>query len=600
MNMAKADEYFGISWAEANVGLLLADGKVSPAVAITSPVNGSYLSTSLINVSGMVDDVALYSICNVTFTVNGISQVVPLSGGRFTQQVQLQEGVNSVQVSAKDLCGNKGTASSQFIVDTVKPVISIGGVSNGRYYNSSVLPVVKISEANPGSSSILLDGDSYSGTLVSAEGAHVLHVQATDLAGNMADASVSFVIDHTAPMAELYGVQVNGFLGKNVLINGGMADAYPDSMSLRIDGAEVSTQLPFLWNTSSYTDGDHTIGLFVMDKALNTGFSLVPVTVDNTPPSVKLIVPVNGSLSSSGLINFLWSGSDNYGLSFYRLILDNAWVGNVTAMNRSMDGLSDGSHQAMVEAYDQANNTTMDSVSFIVDTIPPGISISNVEDGQSYSYNVTPDVNVTDANLNFTTMTLNGMTYDGEPVSDEGNYTLYVFAEDLANNNASKTINFTIQKTPPTLSVQELTLNPTLRFPAYNLSGSVDDNASLTINGVQIEHDDHFNYSTNVTEGVNNFMVIATSPAENVATWNNVRLIDSDMLPDFYEINVTHTDPLKGDTDDNGVLDDQEDPDHDGLTNIAEYVFGTIPGIRTPTATCFRTCSNWKNRLLRR
>ncbi|PGZ75226.1 S-layer homology domain-containing protein [Bacillus sp. AFS029637] len=52
---------------------------------------------------------------------------------------------------------------------------------------------------------------------------------------------------------------------------------------------------------------------------------------------------------------------------------------------------------------------------------------------------------------------------------------------------------------------------------------------------------------------------------------------DSDGLPDIYEINHTHTDPHKQDTDDNGTADGLEDLDKDSLTNFAEFKLKTDP-----------------------
>jgi hypothetical protein len=54
---------------------------------------------------------------------------------------------------------------------------------------------------------------------------------------------------------------------------------------------------------------------------------------------------------------------------------------------------------------------------------------------------------------------------------------------------------------------------------------------------------------------------------------------DGDGLPDGFEVNILGTDPLDldGDTDNNGVLDKDEDPDGDGLTNIQEYNLGSNP-----------------------
>lgn len=52
---------------------------------------------------------------------------------------------------------------------------------------------------------------------------------------------------------------------------------------------------------------------------------------------------------------------------------------------------------------------------------------------------------------------------------------------------------------------------------------------------------------------------------------------DNDGLPDGYEVLSTNTNPLKYDSDDNGVCDADEDFDNDGLSNFKEYNLNTIP-----------------------
>src|SRR5699024_9790055 len=45
---------------------------------------------------------------------------------------------------------------------------------------------------------------------------------------------------------------------------------------------------------------------------------------------------------------------------------------------------------------------------------------------------------------------------------------------------------------------------------------------------------------------------------------------DGDGLNDYYEVKETNTSPILFDTDENGITDDQEDIDQDGLSNIDE------------------------------
>ncbi len=53
---------------------------------------------------------------------------------------------------------------------------------------------------------------------------------------------------------------------------------------------------------------------------------------------------------------------------------------------------------------------------------------------------------------------------------------------------------------------------------------------------------------------------------------------DGDGLSDFVEVFKLALDPLKKDTDDNGVMDGDEDGDEDQLTNLQEIKLGTEPG----------------------
>lgn len=55
---------------------------------------------------------------------------------------------------------------------------------------------------------------------------------------------------------------------------------------------------------------------------------------------------------------------------------------------------------------------------------------------------------------------------------------------------------------------------------------------------------------------------------------------DGDGLDDLYELLCSYTNPIKADTDDNGVPDGEEDTDGDALNNLQEYALGTVPYMR--------------------
>jgi hypothetical protein len=64
---------------------------------------------------------------------------------------------------------------------------------------------------------------------------------------------------------------------------------------------------------------------------------------------------------------------------------------------------------------------------------------------------------------------------------------------------------------------------------------------------------------------------------ELIGTDINKKDTDEDGLDDYLEFLVLETDPLKIDTDDNGICDGDEDSDSDGLTNSEEIRYGVNP-----------------------
>jgi hypothetical protein len=69
------------------------------------------------------------------------------------------------------------------------------------------------------------------------------------------------------------------------------------------------------------------------------------------------------------------------------------------------------------------------------------------------------------------------------------------------------------------------------------------------------------------------FVASVVAPATVAAATDS----DHDTLPNAWEVTYSHTNPYRADTDGDGLLDRSEDPDHDGLLNIQEYLAGMNP-----------------------
>ncbi|MDE5992362.1 MAG: hypothetical protein K2G87_04860, partial [Oscillospiraceae bacterium] len=95
---------------------------------------------------------------------------------------------------------------------------------------------------------------------------------------------------------------------------------------------------------------------------------------------------------------------------------------------------------------------------------------------------------------------------------------------------------------------------------SYTLSSSLAPTDDLEISSTEADKDEKHS---------------ETGEAE--PDWEDKTDTDGDGLPDGYEVITLDMDPNLKDTDNNGVTDDMEDNDSDGLTNYEEYVLGTDP-----------------------
>src|SRR6202040_1096764 len=140
-------------------------------------------------------------------------------------------------------------------------------------------------------------------------------------------------------------------------------------VQFRLDGANLSaedTAAPYSisWNTTTATNGSHTLTAIARDAAGNTATATaVTVTVSNdtTPPTVSISAPANGA-TVSGTVTVSANASDNVGVVGVQFRLDgaNLAVEDTTApysISWDTTTASNGSHTLTAVARDAAGNT---------------------------------------------------------------------------------------------------------------------------------------------------------------------------------------------------------------------------------------------------
>ncbi|GEM_PF-2343814 len=236
-----------------------------------------------------------------------------------------------------------------------------------------------------------------------------------------------------------------------------------------VEYEEVETIVEGLGDTGSYTweipEIDDSSVLLRIEATDGAGFSRSEVTdeymeikVDDVPPEIDLIDPVEGEIFSENQVTVSWEGSDDLsGIDHYMVRTEDGWLEELEEEQFTLD-LDAGDHTIEVKALDNAGNSNTDSVNITVDTVPPNIVILN------------PDEK---ANLEPGDTTIEWTGYDGysgidhyeirfdngswQSVGDgtshtfrdleEGEYTVTVRAVDRAGNTEEEEIVFTVEET---------------------------------------------------------------------------------------------------------------------------------------------------------
>ena len=191
-------------------------------------------------------------------------------------------------------------------------------------------------------------------------------------------------------------------------------------------------------------------------------------------------------------------------------------------------------HRALLSVSDNAGNKASANWNFSLDTTPPEITISNISTLTNQT--VVPDIRVTDtrdANP-LIELSLNGAAYSGLPITTEGEHMLTVTASDDIGNTAKHSISFTIDRTPPSISITGAgddgfyNISKTI---SYSVTDNIDTMPSISANyesGTVFSDDNAYSVwitardqAGNTATKILNFTIDKTPPVVNIATPTN-------------------------------------------------------------------------------
>ena len=500
----------------------------APVVTITSPVDGSTVTTDTVTLEYDVTD------------NEDLSPTCDLADG---SSVTLVEGPNTITVNCTDDAGNTGSDSVTVTYtpipppDTEAPVVTITAPVDGSTVttDSVVVEYDVTDNEDPTPTCDIADGS----TVTLVEGPNTITVNCTDDAGNTGTDAVTVTYDPTPPPDTQPPVVTitspsDGFVTDqdSIVVEYDVTDNMDSTPTCDLaDGATVSL-----------VEGPNVITVNCSDDAGNTGSDSVTVTYTPIPPPdteapvVTITAPVDGSTVTTDSVVVEYDVADNMDLTPTCDIADGATV-----------PLVPGPNTITVNCTDDAGNTGSDSVSVtydVPDTEAPVVTITSPIEGQVFTTDsATVEYDVTDnEDLTPTCDIADGATVPLVP----GPNTITVNCTDDAGNTGTDSVNVTYNPTPP----------PDTEPPVVTITSPVDG-STVTTDSVVVEYDVTDNMDTTPTCDLADGATVPLVPGPNTITVtcsDDAGNLGSDSVTVTYDVPdteppvVTITSPVDGST----------------------------------------------------
>lgn len=453
---------------------------------------------------------------------NGISRTLSIQLPSGTP-----DGEYTVSVTATDKAGNSAPELvKKFVIDNTKPVVTaaissgtIGGKASradgtDMYYRSDVGVTLTCNDANISNIIVTDNGanvavnwvDAAGTILISAEGRHIIKINAVDKSGNVADEKqVEFIVDKTAPgisMAlnglpyqESRGVvdcEGSSTVGVTVSdMTEDAADFYYQVVLTRPDQPTMTTEY-IRTEQRSFTfsdEGDYTLNFYTIDMANNRSAARsVSFRIDKTAPDIEISGISGGGTSANaatvkftmreafwkdagGVVNIYRKPGDGSEETLYKTVNLTPTAFETTLSENLTET---GVYRFEFTATDRIGHKASASQTFTIDRDAPVVTLTGVnnyditdktvdmrvEIEDDFYSSKTVSISGTRTDINGKKIALNFAAYNqhsnptiiNESYAEDGVYDITVSATDAAGSSHVSTVHFTVDKTAPVIS----------------------------------------------------------------------------------------------------------------------------------------------------
>ncbi|HKN07035.1 MAG TPA: Ig-like domain-containing protein [Thermoplasmata archaeon] len=303
--------------------------------------------------------------------------------------------------------------------------------------------------------------------------------------------------------------------------------------TVTIDGSPVAVAANGSFSqTYAMADGSHAFVVIAKNAAGLSTQQTTTVTVDTSPPPLAISSPLTGSITKNPVAQVTGTTEPGATVSVNGV---QAAVSSLGAFSVSVS-LQEGSNVITAIATDSAGNTAAASVTVTLDTVAPPLTLSSP--GSAYSNSTFVVVSgSTEAGANVTVdgtaVTVSGSGTFATILSlSQGPHTIVVVATDAAGNQATVSVQITVDTTPPTLAITSPATGTTVSSSTVLVTGTAEVGSTVVVNGyaVSLNSSGAFSIQLPLTPGANTIVATATDPAGNVAT-QSIEVSFNDQLP---------------------------------------------------------------------
>jgi transcription initiation factor IIF auxiliary subunit len=435
-----------------------------PGITLNNPGNNSYFPNGTILDFSVIEPHLVISNYSVD---NGAD--IPFTSPYNISTTGWDEGDHKVDIICMDEAGNWNAMWFFFTIDSILPEITLNLPANNSYITNSTtldfivedLYLLAVNYSINGGPDLPLADPFDISTSGLGDGTYTVKINALDLAGNVNYSWYFFTIDSTLPTITLEAPQNNSIIQIGTNLNFSIVDTYLMQVNYSINGgADFNLSDPFDISTLGWADGDYTIQINAIDMAGNLNSSWYFISLDSTSPIIILNTPQNNSAIQNGTIldffildsnllqaNYSVNGGTNISLS--------------DPFNITTAGWMDDNYTIQINALDTVDNSISARYFFILDTIPPEIILDTPENNSVIQDGTILDFSIIDPTPIQANYSVNGGADNAfsDPFQiqttdwEDGDYNIQINATDQAGNSYSLWFFFTIDSTPPTISI---------------------------------------------------------------------------------------------------------------------------------------------------